>query len=110
MLSGLQATVVATDAAPRAERTVALWNPELLDEELGLRASPLGDASRLMAGLVDRGLRTICFTKSRRAAELVHRFTRDRVPPLAKRLAPYRAGYPPARRREIGRGLVGGGV
>src|SRR6185437_11765647 len=46
MLSGLEATVIADDAAPRAERTVALWNPELLDEELGLRASPLGDGSR----------------------------------------------------------------
>jgi DEAD/DEAH box helicase domain-containing protein len=108
MLSGLEATVVAGDAAPRAERTIALWNPELLDEELGLRASPLGDASRLMAGLVERELRTICFTKSRRAAELVHQFTRDRVPHLAKRLAPYRAGYTPQQRREIEQRLVSG--
>jgi DEAD/DEAH box helicase domain-containing protein len=108
MLAGVSATVVTSDGAPRAERTVALWNPELLDEELGLRASPLGDASRLMAGLVDRGLRTICFTKSRRAAELVHRFTRDRVPHLAKRLAPYRAGYTPAQRRELEQRLVSG--
>jgi DEAD/DEAH box helicase domain-containing protein len=108
MLAGMHATVVAGDGAPRAERTVALWNPELLDEELGLRASPLGDASRLMAGLVDRGLRTICFTKSRRAAELVHRFTSDRVPHLAKRLAPYRAGYTPAQRRELEQRLVSG--
>jgi DEAD/DEAH box helicase domain-containing protein len=108
MLAGVEATVVSGDGAPRAERTVALWNPELLDEELGLRASPLGDASRLFAGLVDRGLRTICFTKSRRAAELVHRFTRDRVPHLAKRLAPYRAGYTPAQRRELEQRLVSG--
>src|SRR5947208_6506180 len=41
-VAGVDATVVARDAAPRAERTVALWNPELLDAELGLRASPLG--------------------------------------------------------------------
>ena len=37
-------------AARRAD--VALWNPELLDAELGLRASALGDASRLLAELV----------------------------------------------------------
>jgi DEAD/DEAH box helicase domain-containing protein len=108
-LVGEEATVVADDGAPRAERTVALWNPPLLDEELGLRASALGEASRLMAGLVTRGLRTICFAKSRRTAELVHRFTADRVPPeVASRLAPYRAGYTPAQRREIERRLVEG--
>ena len=108
-LGGVEATVVDRDAAPRAERTIALWNPELLDAELGLRASPLGEASRLMAALVSRGLRTICFAKSRKAAELIHKFTVDRVDgETGKRLAPYRAGYTPAQRREIERRLVEG--
>src|SRR2546423_729752 len=108
-LAGLDATVVDEDAAPRAERTVVLWNPELIDPELGLRASALGDASRLMAGLVSRGLRTICFAKSRKSAELIHRFTRERVDAeIAERLAPYRAGYTPAQRRQIERRLVEG--
>jgi DEAD/DEAH box helicase domain-containing protein len=62
-----------------------------------------------MAGLVTRGLRTICFAKSRKAAELVHRFTVERVDAAtAKRLAPYRAGYTPQQRREIERRLVEG--
>ena len=108
-LGGVEATVVDRDAAPRAERTVALWNPELLDAELGLRASPLGEASRLLAALVSRGLRTICFAKSRKAAELIHRFTVQRVDQeTGSRLAPYRAGYTPAQRREIERRLVEG--
>ena len=108
-LGGVDATVVDRDAAPRAERTIALWNPELLDAELGLRASPLGEASRLMAALTTRGLRTICFAKSRKAAELIHKFTVDRVDSATgKRLAPYRAGYTPTQRREIERRLVEG--
>jgi DEAD/DEAH box helicase domain-containing protein len=109
-LLGLDATVVADDAAPRAERDVVLWNPALIDVELGLRASPLGEASRLLSGLVERGLRTICFAKSRKAAELVHRFTVQRLsdPELRRRLAPYRAGYTPQQRREIERRLVEG--
>ena len=108
-LTGVEATVVDADAAPRAERTVALWNPELLDAELGLRASPLGEASRLLAGLTSRGLRTICFAKSRKAAELIHKFTVERVDAATgKRLAPYRAGYTPAQRRDIERRLVEG--
>jgi DEAD/DEAH box helicase domain-containing protein len=108
-LLGLDVTVIADDSAPRAERTIALWNPELIDPELGLRASPLGEASRLAAELVTRGLRTICFAKSRKAAELVHRMTVDRVDAeTAARLAPYRAGYTPQQRREIERRLVEG--
>jgi DEAD/DEAH box helicase domain-containing protein len=108
-LLGAPATVVAGDAAPRPERTVALWNPELLDSELGTRASALGDASRLLAGFASRGLRTICFAKSRKAVELIHRFATDRLDAeTAKRLAPYRAGYTPAQRRDIERRLVAG--
>jgi DEAD/DEAH box helicase domain-containing protein len=109
-LVGVDATVVETDAAPRAERTIALWNPPLLDEELGLRGSALGEASKLMADLVSRGLRTLCFAKSRKAAELIHRFTAQRLqdPELAGRLSPYRAGYTPAQRREIERRLMEG--
>src|SRR5438874_10069179 len=108
-LAGIEARVVDNDTAPRAERAVVLWNPELLDAELGLRASALGDASRLLAALVSRGLRTICFAKSRKAAELIHRFTVERVDAeTAACLAPYRAGYTPAQRREIERRLVAG--
>jgi DEAD/DEAH box helicase domain-containing protein len=108
-LAGVEARVVDEDAAPRAERTVLLWNPELIDSELGLRASALGDASRVMAALVSRGLRTICFAKSRKSAELIHKFTRERVDAeTAERLAPYRAGYTPAQRRQIERRLVDG--
>src|SRR5262249_30909552 len=61
------------------------------------------------AELVTRGLRTICFAKSRKAAELIHKFTVDRVDTATgKRLAPYRAGYTPAQRRDIERRLVHG--
>jgi DEAD/DEAH box helicase domain-containing protein len=108
-LIGEPVTVVDDDGAPRAERTVCLWNPPLLDAELGERASALGDASRLLAGLAELGLRTICFAKSRKAAELVHRFASERLEPaLAARLSPYRAGYTPAQRRDIERRLVEG--
>ena len=106
-LTGLDFTVIGDDGAPKAERTIALWNPELIDEELGQRASALADASKLMADLVERGLRTLVFAKSRRAAELIHKFTADRLGD-ASRLSPYRAGYTPAQRREIEQRLFAG--
>jgi DEAD/DEAH box helicase domain-containing protein len=108
-LTGQVATVVETDTSAQAQRDVVLWNPALLDPELGVRASALSEASLLMAELVSRDLRTICFAKSRKAAELIHRFTVERVDAArAARLAPYRAGYTPSQRREIERRLVNG--
>jgi DEAD/DEAH box helicase domain-containing protein len=108
-LTGEPATVVDADTSARAEREVVIWNPPLLDVELGLRASPLGDAARLLSQLTSRGLRTICFAKSRKAAELIHRFASERLDAAtASRLTPYRAGYTPEQRREIERRLVEG--
>ena len=108
-LTGLEATVVSGDSAPRAERTIVLWNPPVTDEELNLRASALGEGARLLAELVERGLRTLCFAKSRRAAELIHRFALERLGREYKdRLSPYRAGYTPAQRRDIEQRLAAG--
>ena len=108
-LLGLDVTVVEDDAAPRAERTIALWNPPLLDAELGAARQRARRGGRLMAQLVERGLRTLCFAKSRKSAELIHRFTLDRLGhEWRDRLSPYRAGYTPAQRRDIERRLSAG--
>jgi DEAD/DEAH box helicase domain-containing protein len=106
-LIGAPVTVIGGDGAGRTERTVVLWNPPLLDPELGLRASALSEASRLQALFVERGLRTLTFAKSRKAAELIHRFTADRLGDDSL-LSPYRAGYTAAQRREIERRLKNG--
>ena len=106
-LLGTPVTVIADDAAPRAERTVVLWNPPLLDVELGLRGSALAEAAKLQAAFVARGLRTLTFAKSRKSAELIHRFTAERLRDDSK-LSPYRAGYTAGQRREIERRLAEG--
>src|SRR6266576_455973 len=106
-LLGAPVTVISGDSAPRAERTILLWNPPLLDEELGLRGSALAEAAKLQASFVERGLRTLTFAKSRKAAELIHRFTAERLGDDAH-LSPYRAGYTAQQRREIERRLSEG--
>jgi DEAD/DEAH box helicase domain-containing protein len=106
-LLGLPVTVIGNDAAPRAARTILLWNPPLVDEELGLRGSALAEAAKLQAGFVEQGLRTLTFAKSRKAAELVHRFTAERLGDDS-RLSPYRAGYTAEQRRSIERRLATG--
>ncbi len=112
-LTGLDMHLVDHDGAPHAEREVVMWNPPLVDEALGKRGSALSEAAMLLAGLVERGVRTICFLKSRRGVELIQRFARLRLedagrPDLAERIAPYRAGYTPTQRREIERRLAEG--
>jgi DEAD/DEAH box helicase domain-containing protein len=112
-LTGLEFTLVDRDGAPRAERQVAMWNPPLLDEATGARVSSLTEAATVLARLVEDGVRTICFLKSRRGVELIQKFTRLRLedagrPDLAELIAPYRAGYTPQQRREIERRLADG--
>jgi DEAD/DEAH box helicase domain-containing protein len=102
--------LIGDDAAPRSERRVAIWNPPLLDEQLGVRASTLYEAAEILTDLVRAGARTICFMKSRKGVELILRHTQTRLndPRLSNRIAPYRGGYTPGQRREIEQRLTSG--
>ncbi len=112
-LTGHEFTLIDEDGAPHAEQQIAIWNPPLTDERTGARASALSEAAMLLAGLVEQEVRTICFLKSRRGVELIQRFTQLRLEQagradLGERIAPYRAGYTPAQRRELERRLSEG--
>jgi hypothetical protein len=86
-----------------------MWNPPLLDEELGTRGSALYEAAELFSELVSSGARTICFMKSRKGIELILRHSLDRLDPeIGERIAPYRGGYTPQQRQEIQRRLMAG--
>ncbi len=101
--------LVDRDSAPKATRRVAMWNPPLLDEQLGVRASALYEAAEVFSELVSSGARTICFMKSRKGVELILRHATARLEPeLADRISPYRAGYTSAQRHEIERRLAAG--
>ena len=74
-----------------------MWNPPLIDERTGARGSPLGEAADLLADLVEKEVRTICFLRSRRGVELIQRFAapapggpRPRRPGRADRALPRR--------------------
>ena len=90
------------------EKLVALWNPPLLDTETGRRRSALSDATSLFVDLVRDGHHTIVFSRSRKATELVYRWSAERLGELADRVAPYRAGYLPADRRAVEQRLFSG--
>lgn len=108
-LCGLPVEEVADDGSPRGERVFAVWEPPLVDEASGARASSNGEVALLLAALVESDRRAIAFTRSRKSAELVARYTRDRLPPdLAACVRPYRGGFLASERREIEAELFSG--
>ncbi len=108
-LAGVDVEVVSDDGAPRGRKIFILWNPPLLDGARGKRKSSNREASAALALLAGRGLRTLCFSKTRRNAELVLRHSRDLLEGReGVKLAAYRAGYLPEERRKIERALFSG--
>jgi DEAD/DEAH box helicase domain-containing protein len=115
LLLGRSVEAIGDEGAPSSGRDIVLWNPALEPNEAGelVRGSPLGDAARIYADLVEAGTSTIVFTRSRKACELVHQYARDRLSSrgrddLAELIAPYRGGYTPQERREVERALAAG--
>lgn len=103
-LTGLEPRVVDNDGSPSGRKVFVFWNPPFLESK-GERRSSNSEAVELFTKLVDSGIRTLVFTRSRKAAELILRYARkrlrDRGSPNADRIMSYRAGYRPAERREI---------
>ncbi|MGE5530539.1 MAG: DEAD/DEAH box helicase [Bacteroidota bacterium] len=109
-LTGLPMTVVEDDGAPRGRKVIAFWNPPVVDKLTGKRRSGNLEAADLMSLLVRRQVRNITFTLARAQAELILRYTRDKLSEehLDEKIMAYRGGYLPAERREIERRLFDG--
>lgn len=108
-LTGVPVEAVTDDGSPRGPRTVALWQPPLLDVVTGARASAHRETAVVASGLIEGGRTTLAFTRSRRSTELVAADVRRRLPrALARRVRSYRGGYLPEERRAIEDDLFGG--
>ncbi|MFL6204607.1 MAG: DEAD/DEAH box helicase, partial [Acidimicrobiales bacterium] len=101
-ICGTDVQPVLHDGSPTGPRTVALWQPPLLDARTGARGSSHREAAALMAGLIDGEHTTLGFARSRRGVEIVAADVRRRLPrSLADRVRAYRGGYLPEERRAI---------
>jgi DEAD/DEAH box helicase domain-containing protein len=110
-LCGLQVVTVEGDGSPAGPRQVALWHPGTTEDGRAddERWSVHAEAGLLASRLIDAGLRTLVFCRSRRGTELVAEDIRRTVrPELADAVRSYRAGYLPSERREIEADLFGG--
>jgi len=108
-----QPVLVSRNGAPRGRRTFAFINPPVVREDWGLRREPILEARDLANRLLDCDVQTVVFACSRRDAERLALYLQDDAlksgrDPRAIRA--YRAGYLPAQRREVERGLREGAV
>jgi len=110
-LCGVPFQVVDRDGSPAGPREFILYNPFYAGVE---GHSVHRETSELVAECVRHGLQTLCFTGSRKIAELVTTWTREAVPGgpggPGGGIAAYRAGYLPQERREIETGLKNGSL
>jgi DEAD/DEAH box helicase domain-containing protein len=112
-LVGAPVTVVDRNGAPRGEKVIALYNPPVVNRELGIRRSALKAARDLATRLLRSGVQTIVFAPGRVAVELLVRHLRNSLPSKPGRppaVEGYRGGYLPRERRAIEAGLREGRV
>jgi DEAD/DEAH box helicase domain-containing protein len=102
--------VVNTDGSARGAKHFVIYNPPVVDRELGLRRSALTESVRLARDLLAQNVQTILFGRARRTVELLLTYLRAEAPDDAAYIRGYRSGYLPHQRRDIERGLRQGQV
>jgi DEAD/DEAH box helicase domain-containing protein len=106
-----QIHVISESSAPSGEREVLIYNPPIVNAELGIRASALKHAVGLTVELLEARVPSIVFGQSRTAVEVMLKYIRERARDVpADAVFAYRGGYLPEKRRAIERGLRNGEI
>ena len=105
--------LVEKSGAPRGEKCFVFVNPPVVNRQLGIRRSYLGETRRIAAEFLKRNLQLIVFAQSRLSTEILTTYLKEDfegVRGAVERIRGYRGGYLPNRRREIEKGLREGMV
>ena len=106
-------TAITRSGAPTGDKTVMLWNPPVVNPDLGLRASARSQSNRIARLAIKAGLKTLVFAQSRTMVEVLTKYLKDvfdhdpRKPP---RIRAYRGGYLPNERRAAERDMRAGRI
>ena len=103
----------SVNGAPTGEKHFVLYNPPMIDEELGLRQSVVLTAMEAAAVFLQDDVQTVVFSRSRQSVELLLGYLRDVVMLESGgkgQIEGYRGGYLPLERRKIEEGLRNGEV
>ncbi|RPI83735.1 MAG: DEAD/DEAH box helicase, partial [Chloroflexi bacterium] len=125
--------LIDNDGSARGQKHFLIYNPPVINKELGVRRSLLQESIQLAEDLRSYQIQTILFGRSRRSVEIMLRYLREKsvadkphdrsdsrvpgsYPPVVnpanapETVRGYRSGYLPRQRREIERGLREGQV
>jgi DEAD/DEAH box helicase domain-containing protein len=101
------------NGAPRGEKQFILYNPPIIDETLGLRASSILAARDAASTFLAADIQTIVFARARQTVELLLTYLQDEMVYQGKEataVTGYRGGYLPLERRQIEHDLRTGQV
>ena len=112
-LVGDDVELVDDNGAPSGERIAVIYNPPVVNRELGIRQAAINAARDISARLIRSGQQVITFAPSRLRVELLLTYLREALrnkPGDSERIMGYRGGYLPNERRRIEQGLRDGSV
>ena len=113
-LIGRPVEVVDQSGAPRGERVVALYNPPVVNQQLGIRRGVVNSATDISSALLANDVQSILFAGSRTRVEVMTQYLRERRggrprhPGQPEPVRGYRSGYLPKERRAIEAALRSG--
>jgi DEAD/DEAH box helicase domain-containing protein len=104
---------ITESGAPQGERQLLLWNPPVINPELGIRASARSQSTRIARLATRMRLKNIVFARTRLMVEVLTKYLKDvfdKDPRRPARVAAYRGGYLPTARRQTERKLREGSI
>jgi len=106
-------TLVDKNGAPRGEKHFILYNPPVVNRELGIRRSYVKEARSIAQKFLLNNIQTIVFARSRLRVEILVTYLKKMMAKAKKSahlIRGYRGGYLPNERRAIERGLRSGEI
>ena len=106
-------SLVDQNGAPSGEKFFVMYNPPVVNRQLGIRRSYLHESRRIALDAIQRGQQTLIFANNRLATEILITYLKDAVEKGATNqglIRGYRGGYLPKERREIEAKLRSGDI
>jgi len=101
-LIGEPVHAITRNGAPSGRKNLLLWNPPVVNADLGLRASARSQTTLVAKESLRRGLQSIVFANTRLQVEVLTKYLKDAFdadPRRPARVHAYRGGYLPTQRR-----------
>lgn len=112
-ITGDEVVTVDNNGAPRGEKHFLIYNPPVINQQLGIRRSSLNETRRLAEVFLLNSIQTICFIPFRLNVEILLSYLKESLRKQGRdpdRIQGYRSGYRPLERRAIEKGLRDGSV